>query len=468
MRGLSKYNGLFLILATVLIFGSCVKEQIAPPNQELAFLKYYGHVADQDASDVKRTADGGYILIGSTNSYAQSNRREMMLIKTDEFGNEQWSRSYCDPNGITLNNDSYHQEGVRVVILPDDAGYVIAGNRTYINSGKTKIVLYRVGLNGEPDLGPIVLRNVGPSYEPFSELLADIKLDFDSIAGVNNYVLTGSTTNVWKGKPGGYFPQYDLTDILTLSLDENLSIKSLWQNTPPRGFKGEDTGIDVHVLGNNYLVVGTDQQDANGLKDNLRLILFEKNSAGLVNTRSVGDNTWVFKGGYAVINETTQRILVVGSLEDNGKGKELVLCELYTNLVPTSTSANKFITLDLGDYNAGTDLEAAGIAIVPNNDGYVISLTSNKTNLDSDILILRLDRDLNRVEGWPFVSGYHDPTNITGTPDKAGPVLPVTELIEGTTQYAVTGYAFTGTFGLGTNEMIGLAKLNANGKFEPQ
>ncbi len=64
------------------------------------------------ANSVQQTADGGYILAGAT--YNKSHYGTW-LVKTDEWGNEQWNRTF---------NDS---DNVRSVQQTADGGYIFAG-----------------------------------------------------------------------------------------------------------------------------------------------------------------------------------------------------------------------------------------------------------------------------------------------------------------------------------------------------
>ena len=70
---------------------SCEKSIISPPNQSVAFVKYYGHVSNQTAHDLKKTSDGGYIILGSSNSFNEEVEHDVFVVKADQFGNEEWS-----------------------------------------------------------------------------------------------------------------------------------------------------------------------------------------------------------------------------------------------------------------------------------------------------------------------------------------------------------------------------------------
>jgi hypothetical protein len=71
--------------------------------------------------------------------------------------------------------------------------------------------------------------------------------------------------------------------------------------------------------------------------------------------------------------------------------------------------------------------------------------------------------DNNLAREWSKFFGYNNAQSSFSTIENAGSVIAVTEQIEGTNTPRLNGYAFTGTFGMATNEMMGLVKLNAEG-----
>jgi hypothetical protein len=72
---------------------------------------------------VDQTADSGYIIIGSTESYGTEGSADAWLIKTDANGNEQWNRTYGGPDYEDVSNGQQTVDGGYVFIgvkpLPD-------------------------------------------------------------------------------------------------------------------------------------------------------------------------------------------------------------------------------------------------------------------------------------------------------------------------------------------------------------
>ncbi|MCX7012548.1 MAG: dockerin type I repeat-containing protein [Candidatus Sumerlaeota bacterium] len=76
----------------------------------------FGGALHDWADSVQQTADGGYVLAGGTDSYGVGGG-DVWLIKTDEYGNKEWDRTFGGAN----------YDGAGSVQQTSDGGYVIAG-----------------------------------------------------------------------------------------------------------------------------------------------------------------------------------------------------------------------------------------------------------------------------------------------------------------------------------------------------
>ena len=111
--GFSKTVGEYLDFANAC---SGVQSCTAPGDTE-SFLKLYGGNGDEAIEDIQVTADGGFIMAGSTTSFGGGGK-DGYVIKTDLYGNLQWSRTYggeSDDDLLRIRKTS-------------DGGYIAIGN----------------------------------------------------------------------------------------------------------------------------------------------------------------------------------------------------------------------------------------------------------------------------------------------------------------------------------------------------
>jgi hypothetical protein len=97
---------------------------------------YGGPVNDIGAS-VVQTSDGGYLMVGSTYSFGAGGS-DFWLVKTDGAGNHQWNHTY---GGIAPD------QGTSVIQTPD-GGYAAAGNTQSFGSGLEDMWLVKTDKQG--------------------------------------------------------------------------------------------------------------------------------------------------------------------------------------------------------------------------------------------------------------------------------------------------------------------------------
>ena len=80
----------------------------------------YGGTNDEQYGHLIQTEDGGYVIVGRTNSFGAGDW-DAWLFKTDALGNMQWNKTYGGPR-----SDGGHR-----IIQTSDGGYAISGTANY-------------------------------------------------------------------------------------------------------------------------------------------------------------------------------------------------------------------------------------------------------------------------------------------------------------------------------------------------
>ncbi|MCK4233085.1 hypothetical protein KAX75_01540, partial [candidate division WOR-3 bacterium] len=98
----------------------------------------YGRSGTEVGMSVQQTLDGGYIIIGETQSFGPGSR-DVWLIKTDSNGDSLWARIY---GGLEYDIGYSIQQTF-------DGGFIIGGKTASIGAGLTDAWLLKI----EPDVG---------------------------------------------------------------------------------------------------------------------------------------------------------------------------------------------------------------------------------------------------------------------------------------------------------------------------
>jgi hypothetical protein len=89
----------------------------ADSSGNLQWNKTYGGGDQDQAYSLIKTGDGGYALAGMKH-FPAFNENDFWFVKTDESGNEEWNKTYGGP---------YNDDSAWSVIQTDDGGYALAG-----------------------------------------------------------------------------------------------------------------------------------------------------------------------------------------------------------------------------------------------------------------------------------------------------------------------------------------------------
>ncbi len=96
-----------------------------------------GGTADENASSVKQTTNGGYIVAGSTNSFGVG-LNDIFIVKLDGNGTLLWSKTVGGTNS----------DGAGSIILNTDGGYTVAGVTASFSAGDYDFYIVKLDTSG--------------------------------------------------------------------------------------------------------------------------------------------------------------------------------------------------------------------------------------------------------------------------------------------------------------------------------
>ncbi|MBU1921396.1 hypothetical protein KKG66_11155, partial [bacterium] len=178
---------------TYLIIALLLVSSISFAQPDSLWSRTYGGIEGDYCCDALRTADGGYLLAGTTNSYGEG-ASDFWIVKTDESGDSLWSRTY----------GSQASESCNDAIQTSDGGSVLAGT---------------VHENLNPDVWVVKTNGVGDSLWSW-RFDGGGEDHCDGVIQANNgdYVIAGRTQ----------ISEYD-TDLLLVKMDTDGD--SIWSRT---------------------------------------------------------------------------------------------------------------------------------------------------------------------------------------------------------------------------------------------
>lgn len=321
--------------------------------------KYYGGPDIDWGNWLDMTADNGFIITGYTNG-SGAGGYDILLIKTDSVGNEEWSRTY----GGSDWDFGYE------VHQTNDGGYIIVGETYSFGAGNNDVYLIKTDSVGDT----LWTRTFGGAAEDYGR---SVKSTFDG-----GYIIAGATASFGAG-------ELDAWLIKTDSIGD-----TLWTRT----YGGDSADFANSVYQNSdttYIVAGGSHSCDSANSD---LYLFK--------TDSIGDTLWTIcfggpnnemwfdaiqksDGGYAIIGYTETTII--------GGGGD----DIYYYLI-TSNGFYQLLT------TFGGSGDERGYAIKQTSlGGYVMVGHTNSYGLGmNDVFVIRTDAT--GLTGNPPVVSYYD------------------------------------------------------------
>ncbi len=246
-------------------------------NAQVIFHKTYGGTGDDKANCVRRTQDGGYIIVGSTNSFGAGGL-DVYVIRTDKYGDTVWSRTFggiYDDIGYAVNANN-------------DGSFIIVGTTFSFGAGQQDI--YVIKINGIGDT--LWTRTYGGNN---LESGNDIKQTTDG-----GFVIVGSTNSFGAGNSDVYI----------------IKINALGDTTWTRTYGGtlDEVGNSIQQNGaGGYVIIGSTTSFGAGnndiyfiTTDNLGNIVNTNITYGSINGNEYGNcGKQTIDGGYILCGSTS-------------------------------------------------------------------------------------------------------------------------------------------------------------------
>jgi len=208
----------FLLSSALTVLISCFLSAQSP---DIVWSQTFGGPNNDEAYDVKRTTDGGFIVCGMTESKGRG-KKDAWVLKLDSQGRLEWDKTYGDTG----------DDVAKSIIQTQDGGYAFAGYSTSKNRrGKQDVWLVKLDSSGNQVWEGVyggTKNDVGNSLVQTWD---------------GNYVIAGTTMSYGAGG----------TDMWVLKVDSKG--KHIWRRT--QGGKRNDYGMTVVIdPRDSSLVVG--------------------------------------------------------------------------------------------------------------------------------------------------------------------------------------------------------------------
>ncbi len=346
------------------------------PNGKKKWQKTLGGSETDIAYDVKQTSDGGYIVVGETNSVdgnisSKQGSYDFWVLKLTEKGRMMWQKCLGGSG----------DDVAKSVIETDDGGFLIAGE-TNSRDGHVK------GNNGAFDIWLVKLSERGAIQ--WTKTYGGSSFDFanhlsnDAFGG---YVVVGGTNTL---DPSLDPEEYGSTNAFVLKLEYNGNLK--WQKT--FGGNNVDEARSVTVTDDGSFMLACQSASVNG-------DIPEGQAKG-------GDDFWIVKMADYNVAYTPETRAVTFKTEKVANDITQTSDDGYIAVGYVDDRGNKDILINKYDVNGalswtrrisgeGTDVANA---VVQTSDGFLIAGESDSQDSlfaenqgDYDCVLLKLDKE---------------------------------------------------------------------------
>ena len=304
-----------------------------------------GGICANSGCKVQQTSDGGYIIVSDT-FIGGAGDSDVLLVKTDDAGNEVWSRTYGG-TGRDVGNFARQTQ---------DGGYIIVAETWSYGAGEESIYLIKTDADGDT-----LWTNTFGGHN-CDEGLCVQQIDD------GNYIITGGGNS--------YTTTSLYYDVYLLKIDPDGN--EIWMRT--YGGEGHEKGCFVEqTYDGGYIITGVTTSYSAWYND-----------VYLIRTDDRGDTLWtnVFGGtgndeGHSVAQTSDGSFIVGGTTTSYGAGST----DIY--LIKTDASGDEQWNQTYG----GTGIDM-GFSVQQTTDGgYVVGGYTNSFGISNDFYLIRLESE---------------------------------------------------------------------------
>ena len=332
--------------------------------------KTYGGSGDEALLDIKQTSTGEYVAAGWTKSFGEG-KADLWVVKLDAFGAVQWQYSYGGPG----NEQAWSVE------LSSDGSYLIAGGTTSFGAGKADYWVLKLDASGTPLWqktygGP---KNDGGAGS-YPEYVVRAFEDADG-----HYVVASESYSFGSGA----------SDIWVLQLDSDGNI--VWQ-AAYGGFDEDSMWTFAELAGGGYVVPGSTVTFSPDYSGDMWVLALD--TAGQVSWQRVFGVAGQWDEVLTVAATSDGGSLIGGYVEQGQQDWDMILLRL-------DASGN---SLWSKYYEYGWDWPNAMIEAA--DGSLVVAGVAWPRPADLDLWVMRLDGNGGVGSSCPLV---HDMTLISGS-----------------------------------------------------
>lgn len=134
----------FYILSLAIILAACFSEEKVDIGSGSTFIRYYNGGFNDEPVSITKTNDGGYIILANTT--LNDGRFKIKLIKIDDKGNSQWTKTYPDFIAAGQSNPPLLSRRAYGLLALNDGTFVLAGE-DFVGS-KWQVLVMKVSADG--------------------------------------------------------------------------------------------------------------------------------------------------------------------------------------------------------------------------------------------------------------------------------------------------------------------------------